>query len=72
MEGCVAYAFLEDVGDANSVMLYEEWASRDAFDAYKASPAFVAAGAKLRPMLAEPPKSAYYESEDLFTSCAVR
>ena len=69
LEGCVRYAFHEDVADPLRVLLYEEWTSREAFEAYKASPLFAEAGQHLRPMLAAPPKSAYYESEDLFARC---
>jgi quinol monooxygenase YgiN len=72
LAGCVDYSFFEDVGDPTRVLLYEEWASRKQFEAYKASPVFEAAGARLRPLLEEPPKSAYYESEDVYASCALR
>ncbi len=71
LAGCVQYAFLEDVGDPLRVLLYEEWSTRATFDAYRGSSLFAAAGATLRPMLTEPPKSAYYESDDLFAACAV-
>ncbi len=70
--GCVDYSFLEDVTDPARVVLYEEWTNRQAFDAYKASPLFEAIGARLGPMLEAPPKSAYYESDDVFGSCALR
>jgi quinol monooxygenase YgiN len=72
LEGCVDYCFCEDVADPARVLLYEEWVTRDAFESYKASPVFEAAAARLQPMLAEVPKSAYYESDDLFRACAVR
>jgi hypothetical protein len=39
---------------------------------YRDSPVFKEAGAQLRPMLEEPPRSAYYESDDVFAACAVR
>lgn len=67
LPGCVRYRFTEDVSEPSHVLLYEEWSSRAAFEAYKASPLFAAAGAKLRPMLSAPPTSAYYESDDVFT-----
>jgi len=70
LPGCKAYSFSEDVAEPGRVLLYEEWATRDAFEAYKASPLFAAAGTWLMPLLAEPPKSAYYESDDVFTTCA--
>jgi quinol monooxygenase YgiN len=72
LPGCVEYAFYADVGDPARVLLYEEWANREQFEAYRQSSLFKAAGAHLVPMLAEPPRSAYYESEDLFAACAVR
>jgi quinol monooxygenase YgiN len=72
LPGCVEYAFFEDVSDAARVLLYEEWANRESFEAYRDSSLFKEAGAHLRPMLEEPPKSAYYESEDVFAACAVR
>jgi quinol monooxygenase YgiN len=73
LAGCVDYSFCEDVAEPKRVLLYEEWATREAFESYKASPSFAAASARLQPMLAEPPRSAYYDSEDLFGgACAVR
>jgi len=71
LAGCVRYRFSEDVTEPSHVLLYEEWASRAEFEAYKSSPLFTGAGATLGPMLAAPPSSAYYESDDVFTSCAV-
>lgn len=68
LDGCVEYAFAEDVADPTRVFLYEEWSSKAAFEAYKQSPVFAASGANLRPLLAAPPKSAYYESENVFTA----
>jgi quinol monooxygenase YgiN len=72
LAGCVEYSFCENVSDPTRVLLYEEWASRDAFESYKASPMFAAVGARLQPMLAAAPKSAYYESENIFDTCAVQ
>jgi quinol monooxygenase YgiN len=72
LPGCVEYAFCEDVADPARVLLYEEWASREQFEVYRASPLFAQAGAHLGPMLESPPRSAYYESEDVFTACAMR
>jgi quinol monooxygenase YgiN len=72
LTGCVDFAFCEYIGDPDRVLLYEEWSTREAFDAYKGSAMFAASGARLMPMLAEAPKSAYYESENIFDRCAVR
>ena len=71
LPGCVEYAFHEDVAEPARVLLYEEWVSREPFEAYRRSPLFAAAGAHLLPMLAEPPRSAYYESEDVFSACGL-
>jgi quinol monooxygenase YgiN len=71
LAGCIDYSFCEEVGNPQRVLLYEEWATREEFEAYRASSAFLSTGARLRPLLAEPPKSAYYESEDVFSACAI-
>lgn len=62
LPGCVDYRFCEDVTSPNRILLYEEWTDRDSFEAYKSSPLFAKAGAAIRPLLAEPPQSAYYDS----------
>jgi quinol monooxygenase YgiN len=67
--GCVDYTFCEDLSEPTRVLLYEEWTTRDLFEVYKASDFFHATGARLREMLQEPPRSAYYESDDIFDSC---
>jgi quinol monooxygenase YgiN len=72
LPGCVEYSFCEDLAEPLRVLLYEEWASRPEFEAYKASSFFAATGTRLRGMLAEPPRSAYYESDDVFAACALR
>ena len=72
LPGCVEYRFCEDVADPTQILLYEEWADRAAFEAYKASKLFTDAGTVLGPMLAAAPRSAYYEADDIFESCAVR
>ncbi len=72
LDGCLDYSFCEDLDDPTRVILYEEWSSRAQFEAYRSSALFAATGARLRPMLAQGPDSAYYESENLFTTCAVR
>src|SRR5262249_17778783 len=72
LPGCVDYSFCEDVGNPLRVLLYEEWSTREQFDAYRASTVFSASGPRLRSMSAEPPKSAYYEADNVFEACAVR
>lgn len=71
LPGCVDYTFCEDVLRPERVLLYEEWRSRAEFEAYRASLVFTQMGARLRPLLNAPPKSAYYESDDVFAQCAV-
>jgi quinol monooxygenase YgiN len=72
LAGRVDFAFCEDIGDPDPILLYEEWSTSEAFDAYRGSPMFAASGARVMPMLAEAPKSSYYESENVFDRCAVR
>lgn len=60
MEGCSWYELFEDPNDENRFLLYEEWASADAFEAYKSTESFSQAFAVLGPMMAGPPTSAYY------------
>ena len=62
-EGCAEYAFFEDVGDSGRVLLYEEWESDAAFDAYKASPEFADNGKRIFPLLEGKPSSAYYRAD---------
>ena len=72
LPGCVDYTFCEEIGNPSRVLLYEEWSSRAQFEAYRASSVFLATGPRLRSMLAAPPKSAYYESDDVSAARAVR
>jgi quinol monooxygenase YgiN len=62
-DGCERFDVYCDPTDAGSALIYEEWTSRDAFDAYRASAYFEAGGAVLFPLLDGAPDSAYYESE---------
>lgn len=71
LPGCMDYSFCEEVGNPSRVLLYEEWTTRAEFEAYRASSVFSSTGASLRPLLAEPPKSAYYDSDDVFSACAI-
>lgn len=66
LPGCVTYRFCQDVTTPSEVLLYEEWSSASSFEAYKSSPLFEEISAGLMPLLTAPPKSAYYESDDLF------
>jgi (4S)-4-hydroxy-5-phosphonooxypentane-2,3-dione isomerase len=71
LSGCSNYVFCQAVEDPTRVLLYEEWDTRAQFEAYKNSALFKMANESLRPLLAQPPSSAYYESDDRFASCAV-
>lgn len=62
-EGCQRYAFHARVADAEAFLLYEEWSSRESFEAYRTSDYFNSVGARLRPMLSAAPDSAYYSAE---------
>jgi quinol monooxygenase YgiN len=62
-EGCVRFAVFSDPEDRDSLLLYEEWASRDAAHAYLGSDYFREAGAILFPLMDGAPDSAYYEAE---------
>jgi quinol monooxygenase YgiN len=62
-EGCHRYAFHAQVADAEAFLLYEEWSSRDSFEAYRSSDYFATVGSQLRPMLSAAPDSAYFAAE---------
>jgi quinol monooxygenase YgiN len=62
-DGCERFAVYSDPSDPNSLLLYEEWASREAADAYLTSDYFRAAGTVLYPLMDGSPDSAYYEAD---------
>ena len=63
LEGCERYeVFRATDGDGGTFLLYEEWASQAAFDAYRNSPLLKQSFAVLGPMMAGPPDSAYYSA----------
>ncbi|MEM9073836.1 MAG: putative quinol monooxygenase [Myxococcota bacterium] len=62
LEGCERYELFRDPSGAARFLLYEEWASEDAFEAYKASPEFTQSFAVLGPMMAGPPDSSYFQA----------
>lgn len=62
-DGCERFDIYCDPGDPTRALLYEEWQSRAAFDAYRQSEYFQAGGAILFPLMDGVPDSAYYESE---------
>lgn len=63
--GCLQFGWNEEVTQPNTFLLYEEWDSLEAFNAYKDSDHFRQVGSALMPLLAEPPKSAYYTAAPL-------
>lgn len=62
-DGCELYAVSVDTSDPNTVMIAEEWETRDHFDKYHTSDLFSNTMAVAGPCLASPPNSAYYDSE---------
>lgn len=61
--GCERFAVFSDPADPDSVLLYEEWKTREAAEAYLGSDYFREAGAILFPLMEGRPDSAYYEAE---------
>ena len=60
--GCERFSVYSDPSDPDNLLLYEEWASREAADAYLTSDYFRAGGQILRPLIDGEPDSAYYDS----------
>lgn len=52
-----------DPSDPDRVLLYEEWSTRDAAEAYMHSEYFRASADVLFPLMTGTPDSAYYEAE---------
>ncbi len=63
--GCQAFNLLEDVEQGNAYSLYEEWASAEAFDAFRNSDELKASGSTLFPFIDGKPTSSYYEAVPL-------
>jgi quinol monooxygenase YgiN len=63
LEGCVRFNIFEDVSSEKALLLYEEWESLAAFDAYRTSEAFKETGQQLFPLMDGKPDSAYYSAE---------
>jgi quinol monooxygenase YgiN len=53
--GCLSYHCAQDVGDPNTLVLVEEWASDEALQTHLSSPAFAAFVETIRPVVAERP-----------------
>jgi quinol monooxygenase YgiN len=63
LEGCLKFNIFEDVSSENALLLYEEWQTLEAFDAYRTSAAFKETGQHLFPLIDGKPDSAYYSAE---------
>jgi quinol monooxygenase YgiN len=61
--GCSRFAVFSDPEDPDSLLLYEEWTTRDAAERYIGSDYFRDAGSVLFPLMDGAPDSAYYEPE---------
>jgi quinol monooxygenase YgiN len=61
--GCARFAVYSDPADPDSLLLYEEWATKEAADAYLQSNYFREAGAVLFPLMDGAPDSAYFAAE---------
>jgi quinol monooxygenase YgiN len=62
-EGCELFVVSVDTAEPNTMMIAEEWSTRDRFDAYQASEHFAAIMNVAGPCLAGPPSSAYFVGE---------
>ena len=60
--GCEFYVVSVDTRNDHHVLLTEEWADREAFDAYQRSDYFAETLETLKSCLAAPPNSAYFDS----------
>ncbi|MDN5860264.1 MAG: antibiotic biosynthesis monooxygenase [Pseudonocardia sp.] len=61
--GCERFAVFSDPADPDSLMLYEEWASRQDAERYMASDYFEVASRVVFPLMNGAPDSAYYEAQ---------
>jgi quinol monooxygenase YgiN len=60
--GCRAYQWAENLSSPHTFILYEEWETREAFEAFKQSDYFKNTGAVLMPLLDGAPGSHYYNA----------
>ena len=61
-DGNTLYVVSVDTLDDHRVMIAEEWSDRAAFDAYQQSHRFTETMSVVRPGLAAPPSSSYFEA----------
>ena len=62
-EGCELFVVSVDETNQNTVMIAEEWSTKELFETYQTSEHFSETMAAVAPCLTGPPKSAYYEGE---------
>lgn len=62
-EGCLMFNLFQDVTNANSFILYEEWETAENFEAYQKSEYLDGQRELIFPLLDGAPDSAYYESK---------
>jgi quinol monooxygenase YgiN len=60
--GCERFTVYSDPADPDNQLLYEEWTSREAADAYLSSDHLRAGGSVLVSLMDRAPNSPYYES----------
>jgi quinol monooxygenase YgiN len=61
--GCRHFQAYVEPGDANQMLIYEEWDDQAAFDAYRTSDYFTEGGKVVFPAIVGAPESAYYAAE---------
>ncbi len=62
MKGCTAFQSLSTQGNPDKLVLLEEWEDMESFEAYKASDAFAAAMATIKPVMVGAPISRAFEA----------
>ena len=63
--GCVAYRWTESITEPNTFLLYEEWATLEAVNAFKNSDYFAQNGKVMFPLISGKPDSVTYEAQAL-------
>lgn len=62
MKGCAAFRSLSTQGNPEKLVLVEEWEDMESFEAYKASDAFAAAMATIKPVMVGAPVSRAFDA----------
>ncbi|MBO6933395.1 MAG: antibiotic biosynthesis monooxygenase [Deltaproteobacteria bacterium] len=60
LAGCLRYQLFRDPSEPTRFLLYEEWSTEAAFEAYRSSELLSRSFAVLGPMMAGPPDSQYF------------